>query len=285
MKKLTIGMCTFDDYEGVFFTIQSIRLHHKNVIDNINFIVVDNNPSSTHGNEVKNFVEKSVKGKYIPFTEYSSTSIRNLIFENAETPYVLCVDCHILLENNSIERLIQFFDAGKDEGNLVQGPLLWDDLKGVSTGFNSNWGAHMQGQWNFDERYVNADSEPFEIYAQGLGLFGCRKDAWLGFNANFRGFGGEEIYLHDKYRRAGKKTLLLPFLGWNHRFVRVNGVPYTNTFNDRYRNYLIGHIELQKDANYLEDIFKDVLSEDTIENIKTDVIKLFKPVSCCGRSS
>ena len=51
MKKLTIGMSTYDDYDGVFFTIQSLRMYHLHGMQNdIEFIVIDNNPESAHGN-------------------------------------------------------------------------------------------------------------------------------------------------------------------------------------------------------------------------------------------
>jgi hypothetical protein len=54
------------------------------------------------------------------------------------------------------------------------------------------------------------NDEPFEVPAQGLGIFSCKKSEWLGFNPHFRGFGGEECYIHEKYRQAGRKTICLP---------------------------------------------------------------------------
>lgn len=86
--------------------------------------------------------------------------------------------------------------------------------------------------------------EPFEIPAQGLGLFTSRKDAWLGFNPNFRSFGGEECYIHEKYRQAGRKTLCLPWLKWNHRFDRPEGVRYPISKEGKARNYVLGLTEL-----------------------------------------
>ena len=47
--KLTIGMSCYDDYDGVWFTIQSIKMFHPECIDDINFVVVDGNPGSRHG--------------------------------------------------------------------------------------------------------------------------------------------------------------------------------------------------------------------------------------------
>ncbi|HJT33857.1 MAG TPA: DUF6171 family protein, partial [Pirellulales bacterium] len=89
-----------------------------------------------------------------------------------------------------------------------------------------------------------ASDEAFEIPGQGLGLFTCRKDAWLGFNEHMRGFGGEEMYIHAKYRQAGRKNLCLPFLRWNHRFGRPRGVPFPLTRWNKARNYVLGHQEM-----------------------------------------
>jgi hypothetical protein len=82
---------------------------------------------------------------------------------------------------------------------------------------------------------------------QGLGVFGCRRDAWPGFNPRLTGFGGEEGYIHEKVRRAGGRTLCLPFLGWMHRFNRPFGPRYTVSVEDRVRNYLLAHDELGLD--------------------------------------
>jgi len=152
--------------------------------------------------------------------------------------------------------LIDFFEAGKDEGNLLQGPMLYDDLKGYATHFDLVWREQMWGIWGTDERGGHVNNEPFEIPAQGLGLFACRKDSWLGFNPFFRGFGGEEGYIHEKYRKAGKKTLCLPFLQWMHRFGRPNGIKYPITLDNKVRNYFIGHLELGMNVSPIIEHFK-----------------------------
>lgn len=96
----------------------------------------------------------------------------------------------------------------------------------------------------------HADEEPFEIPGQGLGLFACRTEAWLGFNPNCRAFGGEELYIHDKYRKAGFKCINLPWLRWNHSFYKEDneapGVGYAAPFWDKIRNYVLEWNELGK---------------------------------------
>jgi hypothetical protein len=75
-------------------------------------------------------------------------------------------------------------------------------------------------------------------------MFVCRADVWPGFNPHFRGFGGEELYIHNKARQADIPTLCQPSLGWVHRFGRPAGTPYPNTWYDRCRNYVLGLQEL-----------------------------------------
>lgn len=96
---------------------------------------------------------------------------------------------------------------------------------------------------------------PFEIPAQGLGLFLCRKEAWLGFNSKFRAFGGEEGYIHEKFRKHGHKTYLLPWLGWEHRFGRPDGIPYKISMEDKVRNYVLGFTELGLDLAPIKEHF------------------------------
>lgn len=273
MRKLTVGMCVYDDFEGLYFTIQSLRAHHQEIMSEVEFVIVNNNPNSNQGRAVRDFIPKITEPtQYLEFTGYSSTSLRNKIFELAETPYVICLDCHVILIPDSLKKLIDYYDEHRDEGNLLHGPLLHDDMKGVSTHFDRQWGSGMMGRWGFDDQYEDKNSEPFEINAQGLGLFSCRKDSWLGFNRLFRGFGGEENYIHDKYRKYGKKVMCLPFLQWVHRFVRVNGIPYSANWVDRYSNYIIGRMELEQEIDDVEEAFKDYISAEDRSRIKLNII-------------
>jgi hypothetical protein len=258
MPKLTIGMCTYDDFYGVYMTIQSLILHHREVINDIQFIVVDNNPDSSHGKETKNFMDTSVpNGKYIPFTEYSSTATRNLVFDNADSPFVLCTDCHCMFPPHTIKRLIDFYDENPDTLNLHHGPMMWEQMLGqyrlpdgkmidnVSTHMDfTTWRGGMWGTWATDGRGATIDDPPFEIPGHGMGMFTTSKEGWLRFSDHFRQFGGEEGYIHEKYRQAGRKVICLPFLRWMHRFYRPDGPPYPITNKAKIRNYLVGHMEL-----------------------------------------
>ncbi|MCI5212494.1 MAG: hypothetical protein D3910_27750, partial [Candidatus Electrothrix sp. ATG2] len=122
-------------------------------------------------------------------------------------------------------------------------------------------------------RGADPDGEPFDIPMQGLGLFACRKDTWPGFNPDFYRFGGEEGYIHEKFRQAGGRTLCLPFLHWLHRFARPMGVPYPVIWKDRIHNYLLGFTELGLETEPIREHFTELLGEEEAERTFKEVDK------------
>ena len=115
--------------------------------------------------------------------------------------------------------------------------------------------------------------KPFEIFAQGLGLFLTRKNSWLKFSSETSGFGGEECFIHEKYRKAGRKTLCLPFLKWLHRFDRPEGVKYAVTTEQKLKNYMIEFKEIGLDTSVLKQHFVGELniSEEKWEQLANSV--------------
>lgn len=93
-------------------------------------------------------------------------------------------------------------------------------------------------------RHFDVASSSYEIPGIGLGFFACTKEYWPGFNPSFKGFGAEELYIHEKCRRNGGKAVIIPGLKWVHQFIRPYGVPYPLNINDRIRNYVLAFKEL-----------------------------------------
>ena len=259
MTKLTVGMATYNDFNGVYFTIQALRLYQD--LADTELLVVDN-----YGcDHTKEFVEAWAFGRYILATEAIGTAApRDLVFREASGEAVLCCDSHILFASGVIGRLKDYYQAHPDCKDLLQGPLVYDDLQNFSTHFEPNWRDQMWGTWETDPRGADREGEPFDIPMQGLGVFSCRKEAWPGFNPAFRGFGGEEGYIHEKFRQAGGRSLCLPWLRWVHRFGRPAGVPYPLTIEDKLRNYIIGHAELGLDLAPVMKHFSEYLPEDRV---------------------
>ncbi|HUZ00003.1 MAG TPA: glycosyltransferase [Thermomicrobiaceae bacterium] len=263
---LTVGMATYDDFDGVYFTLQALRLYHD--LTDTELVVVDN-----FGCEhTRAFVEGWAGGRYVRATGVVGTAAaRERIFAEAHGAAVLVCDAHVLLAPGAIARLRAYYREHPDTPDLLQGPLVYDDLRSISTHFDPVWREQMWGVWATDDRGLDPRGEPFEIPMQGLGVFSCRRDAWPGFNPAFRGFGGEEGYLHEKFRRRGGRCLCLPWLRWVHRFGRPAGVPYPLTVDDKLRNYLIGHGELGLDLTPIVEHFSQYLPPERVAEVAARV--------------
>ena len=208
-RRLTIGMATFDDYDGVYFTLQALRLYHSEVLDQVELLVVDNHPDGPCAEPLKRLENSIPNYRYLPLASSTGTASRELVIREAGGDFVLCIDCHVFLVPGAVRRLIDYFDANPQSADLIQGPMIHDDLIRIESHLDPTWRAGMFGTWGSDPAAADPDGEPFEIGMHGLGLFACRRTAWPGFNPLFRGFGGEEGYIHEKFRRAGRPRALL----------------------------------------------------------------------------
>jgi hypothetical protein len=267
--KLTIGMATYDDYDGVYFSIQSLRLHHPEVMDQVEFLIIDNHPDGACAAALKDLENWVPNYRYIPEKDVSGTAVRDLVFQNAIGEFVLCMDCHVLFELGALARLIEYLDENRQKQDLLQGPMIRDDLDygQTLTHFDPVWSEGMYGKFKSSDPAPQPDDPPFDIPMQGLGVFVCRRDCWPGFNPDFRGFGGEEGYIHQKFRNLGRRTLCLPSLRWLHRFGRPLGVPYANAWEDRVRNYWIGWNEVGLPLEPMKEHFAEKLGAEKVAQI------------------
>jgi glycosyltransferase involved in cell wall biosynthesis len=269
MVALTIGMPTYQDFEGVYFTLQALRLYQD--LDDTELLVVDN-----YGCEhTRTFVEGWASATYMLATDAVGTAAaKNRVFTAARGEAVLCCDSHVLFAPGAIARLKRYYQDHPDCPDLLQGPLVYDDLTSISTHFDPVWRGQMWGVWATDPRGLDPEGEPFEIPMQGMGVFSCRRAAWVGFNPAFRGFGGEEGYIHEKVRQAGGRCLCLPWLRWGHRFARPNGAGYPLYIEDKLRNYLIGFIELGLDLEPVLAHFAEHLPPGTIAAVHVEALRV-----------
>lgn len=297
--KLTVGMAVYQDFANLWSTVTALRMYHPEVLPALEIIVVDNDPSHPEGERCKDFIEKWVAvtpelggAKYIPMAEPVGTAApRNRVFAEASAPAVLVMDSHVMIEPEGLRRLIEFYEENPDSRDLYGGALIYDDLRHVSTHFQDEWRSEMWGTWGTDSRYEferkvtvtkeedgqiavaveRREGPPFEIPGMGLGLFTCSREAWLGFNPEMRGFGGEEMYIHEKFRQAGHKCWCLPWLRWAHQFGRPGGVPYPLAADDKFRNYVLGLSELGFDLAPAIEHFTGKLTAERIDAILSEL--------------
>jgi hypothetical protein len=260
---LTIGMPTYDDYDGVYFTLQALRMYHPEIAGDAEFIVVDNHPDGACAKSLKALEKDIPNYRYVPEAMRSGTAVKGRVFDEASAEFVVCMDCHVFVVPGAIRRLLQYFMDNRSTPDLLQGPLIRDDFTTIATQMRPEWRGGMYGVWDNSGLAPDPDAPPFEIPMQGMGLFACRRAAWPGFHDAFHGWGAEEGYIHAKFRQAGARTLCLPFLRWMHRFSRPMGIPYRYAVEDRIWNYLIGFGELGLPTAEMEAHFRGLLGEPT----------------------
>ena len=280
-KKLCVAMATYDDYDGVYFSIQSIRLFHPEVSDDIEFVVLDNHPDGPCSQKLKELEHHNQNYRYVPLTSVTGPWARYNIPHYTNAQYILCIDSHVMIQPGAIRMLIEYFEANPDTPDLLQGPLLGDGMRSLSTHFNPIWSTGMYGTWAFDQRAAKATNPPFDIKMQGMGLFAFNRNRWPGINSRFHGFGAEEGYVQKRIRNSGGRSLCLPFLRWLHRFNRPMGPPYTIIWADRIRNYLIGRHEFSLDYDDVVEHFREHLGKDitdkTVANTEAEFNSPFYP--------
>ncbi|MFE1797683.1 MauE/DoxX family redox-associated membrane protein [Streptomyces sp. NPDC059517] len=264
---LTVGMATYREFDSLYFTLQSLRMYQD--MTDIEVLVVDNYGCP----DTRSLVHDSGWGRYIRLDSTVGTAApRDLIFHEAAGAAVLCCDSHVLFEPGVLARLKDHYAQHQSCQDLLQGPMIDADGAVLATHQENHWRGTYLGSWARDPRGVDPGHAPFDISSGGLGAFSCRRAAWPGFNPRFRGYGGEEGYIHEKFRRAGGRTLCVPWLRWHHRFARPSGVPYPLRTEDIFRNYLIGHTELGWPDGELRERFRAWLAPETMTAISNEVL-------------
>lgn len=255
---LTIGMAVYQETCGAYFTIAGLRANHPRV----ELLVVDNAPLP---DERTRDACLAAGGRYFHKPNLHGTSApRDEVFRLSQTPWTMCVDAHVLFENFAIEGLLRHAKLNPESNDIVQGPLVYDNDT-VTTHWRETTPPGLWGVWDTDTRGLDRFGEAFEIPMMGLGIFAMRTAAWPRFNELFRGFGGEEGYIHEVVRRRGGRALCLPALRWRHWFRDMSPhsrrepyrtqVPYNPQFDDHVWNLLIGHRECGIDAK--DAIYRD----------------------------
>lgn len=246
----TLGIATCNDFDSLYFTIQTARILHKEITE---IIIVDNSINQQHCDLAKSLTHWSgdIQIKLYLAREKQSTSVRDDIFQYATNEYVIVCDSHVVLFPEAVRSLKEYYENHHRPYDLIHGPMVYDDLKTYSTHMEPVWRDNFYGIWATQK----TDEPFFEIPMMGMGCFSCKKSEWLGFNKQFKGFGGEEGYIHEKYRQKGGKVVCVQGFKWLHKFPRLN-VPYPNNLDDRINNYITGWTELGKDCIEIYEHFK-----------------------------
>lgn len=152
---LTIGMAHYEDFAGLWQTIQSIRLNNSKLMERTQFVVVNNSPENKQtGEAIRNLLGQTAQPgqqwgpKYFELSNVKGTSAsRNAIFDHADGEYVLVIDCHLELHPQALRLLMEYYAAHPDTKDILSGPLLSDSFRSFSTHYRDTWDDGMWGQW------------------------------------------------------------------------------------------------------------------------------------------
>lgn len=269
---LTISMATFDDFDGVFFSVQSIRMH-QDLPEETEFLILDNNPDSAHGKQLKHFAKDVPGMRVVDVIDRKSSFVKYDAFKLAKGDIILGLDCHVLLQTGFIKAMMEYWSWNAKSKNMLTGPLIYDSLKATSEQINPVWRGHDFGIWG-DNKEGMKSGEPFEIPAQGMGCYSFIRANAPEINQGFRGFGGEEWYMAEKVRRNGGVVVCHPKMGWSHRFnwpIRT----FPLTIEDKLHNYYTGWLEIYGNINHpmMVEMTKHWVSQVGEDIVKTAIFK------------
>lgn len=257
-RKLTIGIYVYDDYDGVRYLIDSIRINNPEILSNIEFVIIDNCPDTTNSNALMEFLTTSVKNvafNYVAYGRYPNHAYRFEAIELAKTPYVLVTESKTQFTPGSLKSLIDFFDSGMDEGRIITGPRIKDDFSDVMTHFKYEWNGEFYGVAEKDPR-VDSQVEPFEIEGILPGVFAIRKADWRKISR--AAFASNGAYAEDvvlsmrKFLTLGKRPLCLPTFKWTCRMIKTNGKNIPDSVLNRFHNYATAFLQLGLNDKLIE---------------------------------
>ncbi|MGK5640717.1 hypothetical protein ACSNOK_20730 [Streptomyces sp. URMC 126] len=269
--RLTVGTAVHDDGDDTYSTLLSLRLHHPEVADRVDLLVVDGDPDGPGGAGLRALADTLPGLRRVPAGHLRGSALRDLVVRAARTEWVLSVDAHVLLAPGALARLLAYADGHPDCRDLLQGPLLGDDLRTVRTHLDPVFDGVSFGTRGCDPRGMDPEAPPFEIGMQDLGVFACLTDAWPGLNPRLRGLGAETGSLHKRFRAAGARALCLPFLRWTRRSVPPPGAAVPVDTADRCRDHLLAWEEaglaVEPVIDHYRETCGDVVDEWVAEHV------------------
>ena len=272
--KLTIGLANWDDPEGAWWTLSSLRLNHVPVTSqDVELLVVDDMPQPQVA------LQKTcslANARYVHSgLGQGPARAKDKVWEHAQGDYVLLLDSHVLLQPNVVGYLLNAIVANTVGKNMWVGPLLNESGGMTATELLPELRGHFFGVW-----HTNLDPAPVrEIHAHGSAFCFMQRKHYPFFSPYFKGFAGEEIYLHDKVRRNGGRVLCHRALGWVHRFDRFGrNITYTLSLNDKMRNYMIAAYEMNWNIQQMREYFGKGLPEDQRLEVETALVQIYPDI-------
>lgn len=272
---LTIAMANYDDCSGFWMTASAIRMYHVPITNSqVEILVVDD---MVKPQETLQKMAAQTKSRYHHAgLNKGPAQAKDECWRQAKGEYVLLIDSHVFLAPNSINFILNAIKNNQIGQDLWTGPLLTEAQTISANCLLPELRGNFFGIWSVDQKV--APGKKIEIYGHGSAYTLMKKAHYPYFSKNFRGFAGEEIYIHEKVRRNGGKCYCLHELGWQHRFYREKPITYRCTNEDKYWNYLVAFYEMNWSTIQIRDYFRRKLPANLATKIETEAIRLFPDI-------
>lgn len=237
-------MACYDDYDGVYFTVQNLRAFHD--MTDVELLVLDNHPESAHGKQLAKLAPRAGI-RLVHVTDRVSSWVKYDAVLHATGDVVVGMDSHLVMLPGSIAALRTWWQAHEGSRDLLTGPVIYDELQDGSMGLDPQWNGHDFGTWM--AKTPRASGEAVEVPMQGMGFWSVWRTSWPGVPRGMVGFGAEEWCMAERIRQHGGRVMSHPCVQWGHRFgwpVRT----YPLSLEDKVRNYYRGWLSLYKTMDH-----------------------------------
>lgn len=235
MPGISIVIACRDEADTLWFTLHSLQMHTRGPLverDGMEIVVADNDPGAkTCGKTVEEvcaaFAHARFPVRYLAAGEVKSVFYpRNRGAAAAEGEHLLFLDSHVLLAPYAIEALHRLFLKRSElhtyallpDLYLAHIPIAFSDPDKQFGPYKLRLRGDFWGEWTPMSKLPPPGSGnglkaiTYPIGASGLWCYSTPKAAWeavRGYNPNFLGYAGGEVYLELKYWLLGGHVVLL----------------------------------------------------------------------------
>jgi Glycosyl transferase family 2 len=235
MPGISIVIACRDEADTLWFTLHSLQMHTQGALverDGMEIVVADNDPGAkTCGRTVQEicaaFANARFPVRYLAAGEVKSVFYpRNQGAAAAQGGHLIFLDSHVLLTPYAIEELHRLYldrsglptPALEPDLYLAHIPIAFNHPSSLFGPYKLRLHGDFWGEWVPMSKLpqpTNGDglkAATYPIAASGLWCYSTPKAAWeavRGYNPNFLGYGGGEVYIELKYWLLGGHVVLL----------------------------------------------------------------------------
>ena len=235
MPGISIVIACRDEADTLWFTLHSLQMHTRGPLverDGMEIVVADNDPGAkTCGKTVQEICAGFAKARF-PVRYLAAGEVKSVFYPRnqgaaaAQGDHLIFLDSHVLLAPYAIEALHRLFlnraglptHAPTPDLYLAHIPISFSDPNSLFGPYKLRLRDDFWGDWTPMSQMTQPTNGNglkaimYPIGASGLWCYSTPKAAWeaiRGYNPNFLGYAGGEVYLELKYWLLGGHVVLL----------------------------------------------------------------------------